>query len=85
MRIAGYIEHPVCKITVFAWSEKYIVKVEIGLFEQAYKFRQADFNSWEDLKPLFDEAFMADILETFKKMSGDAMASDKRLQSKGKA
>ena len=54
MRIAGYIEHPVCKITVFAWSEKYIVKVEIGLFEQAYKFRQADFNSWEDLKPLFD-------------------------------
>lgn len=85
MRIAGYIEHPVCKITVFSWSEKYIVKVEVGLFEQAYKFRQADFASWEDLKPMFDADFMSNILETFKKMSGDAVAAAKRMQSGGKA
>lgn len=85
MRIVGYIEHPILKISVFSWSEKYIVKIEAGLFEQSYKFRQADFPNWEDLKVFFDQAMISDIMDTFKKMSNDASASAKRIQSSGKA
>ncbi|HNF70328.1 MAG TPA: hypothetical protein PLL28_13190 [Chitinophagales bacterium] len=85
MRIVGYIEHPVLKISVFSWSEKYIVKIEAGLFEQSYKFRQADFGQWEDLKAFFDADMISDIMTTFKKMSADASASAKRLSSSGKA
>lgn len=85
MRVVGFIEHPVLKISVFSWSEKYIVKVEAGMFEQAYKFRQADFAQWEDLKAFFDKEMLADVMATFKKMSDDAMRSAKRAQSSGKA
>jgi len=85
MRTLGFIEHPVLKISVFGWSEKYLVKIEAGLFEQTYKFRQADFNSWEDLRGFFDKPMLDDILTTFRKMSDDAMRAAKRLQSHGTA
>lgn len=49
MRILGSIPHPQFKISVFSWSEKYIVKIEAGHFEQTYKFKEADFSSWEQL------------------------------------
>ena len=83
MRIVGYIEHPIFKISVFSWSEKYIVKVEAGLFEQSYKFREADFNSWEELKEFFTPAMLADIHATFKKMSEDAQRAAKTFSTRG--
>jgi len=83
MRIIATIDHPVLKISVFSWNEKYIVKAEAGLFEQSYKFRQSDFESVEQLKEFFDEAFIANILETFKKMSSDASVAAKRFQTRG--
>lgn len=85
MRVIGYIEHPVFKISVFSWSEKYIVKIEAGFFEQAYKFRQADFENWEDLKAFFDTAMLEDVMVTFKKMAEDAKRSAARIQQQGKA
>jgi hypothetical protein len=64
MRIAGYIEHPILKITIFQMEGKFTVKFETGLFEIAYKFRQeADLNSVEDIHQLVDEAFTAQVLE----------------------
>lgn len=85
MRTLGFIEHPVLRISVFSWSEKYLVKVEAGLFEQTYKFRQTDFTSWEDLKAFFDQPMLDDIMATFKKMSEDGMQAAKRMQGRGTA
>lgn len=82
MRIIGTIEHPVLKISIFGWNEKYIVKAEAGLFEQSYKFRQDDFTDVASLKLFFDEIMMNDILQTFKKMSADASNAAKRMQRK---
>ncbi|MBK7870450.1 MAG: hypothetical protein IPJ74_07085 [Saprospiraceae bacterium] len=42
MRIIGYIEHPVLKITVFKMDNKISIKFESGLYEQTYKFRSGD-------------------------------------------
>lgn len=83
MRIVGVIEHPVFKISVFSWSEKYIVKIEAGLFEQTYKFRESDFNGWEDLKEFFNESMIQDINATFKKMADDAMGAARRYSTRG--
>lgn len=83
MRTLGFIEHPVYKISVFMWSEKYIVKVEAGLFEISYKFREGDFSSWEQLKELFDEALMNEIGNTFKKMSADMQSAAGRFVKRG--
>ncbi len=83
MRIVGTIEHPVFKISIFSWNEKYIVKLEAGLFEQSYKFRESDFASWEDLKAFFNEAMLADVHNTFKKMSEDAQRAAKIYSTRG--
>jgi hypothetical protein len=64
MRIAGYIEHPVLKITIFHMEDKFTVKFESGLFELAYKFRiDAAINTVEDIHKLVDEAFVTSVLE----------------------
>lgn len=80
MRILGSIPHKVFKISVFSWNEKYLVKVEAGFFEQTYKFREADFSSWEQLIPFFDEVMLTEVHATFKKMAADAMSAAKRMQ-----
>ncbi|MBC8046824.1 MAG: hypothetical protein H7Y00_08515 [Fimbriimonadaceae bacterium] len=71
MRVIGYIEHPVYKISVFSWSEKYIVKIEAGFFEQSYKFRYDEFSNWEELKLVFDEVMIEAIRKTFMQMGKD--------------
>ena len=42
MRIIGFVDHRAYKISIFSWSEKYIIKIEAGYFEQSYKFKQED-------------------------------------------
>jgi len=79
MRIIGTIDHPVFKISIFSWNEKYIVKIEAGLFEQSYKFRQDDFKSADELKEFFDSTLLHDINETFRKMSGNASEAAQRF------
>lgn len=83
MRIIGTIDHPIFKISIFSWNEKYIIKAEAGLFEQSYKFRQDDFKDIEQIKEFFDEALINQMHETFKKMSSDASAAAKRFQTRG--
>ena len=70
MRIAGYIEHPILKITIFKMDNKWSVKFETGLFEQTYKFRASDeLNDLEDIQKLVDETFIAGVLEELNTMN----------------
>lgn len=78
MRIVGYIDHPAYKISVFSWSEKYIVKIEAGFFEQSYKFPQEGYSSWQDLKVYFDEPMIEKVRQTFMEMSAGLKDSFKR-------
>ena len=69
MRIIGYIEHPILKITIFQMEGKFTVKLESGLFEQAYKFRAgAAISGAEDIRKLVDEGFIAAVLEEMNRM-----------------
>ena len=70
MRIIGYIEHPVLKITAFKMDNKLSVKFESGLFEQTYKFRESNqLSTFEDIQKLVDEPFIDAVLEELKTMN----------------
>ena len=68
MRIVGEIPHDVCKITLFSWNNRYLIKVELGLLEQTYKVNQFYIGSEADLFKLVDESFISDALDRFKEM-----------------
>lgn len=42
MRTLGEIAHPACKISMFSWNGKYLVKFEQGFCEQTYKFEHLE-------------------------------------------
>lgn len=70
MRIIGYIEHPVMKITVFKDNGKLSAKFETGLFEQTYKFREMDsMKNLVDVKGLVDAEYQARVIENFQVMN----------------
>lgn len=68
MRIIGEIPHPLCKITLFAWNNRYLIKLERGLLEQTYKINQFDLTSENDLISLTDSPFIQDALACFEAM-----------------
>lgn len=78
MRIAGHIEHPVLKITIFQMDNRFTVKFEDGTLEQAYKFRQSEtINSAADIRQLVDAQFIQDVLQQMKALRNihqDALA-----------
>ncbi len=61
------------KIALYTWNEKYIVKIEAGLYEQIYKISEMDFLGGEgEIRALFtDDAFLKTILERFRQMHQD--------------
>ena len=59
MRIAGHIDHPKMKVTIFQMENKFAVKFEDGLLEQTYKFRAGgDIQSVQSIKQLVDATFL---------------------------
>ena len=69
MRIIGNIDHPELKITIFKNDNRLSVKLESGLYEQTYKFRDGEgIENAEDVEKLFDAAFMERVLEMLRTM-----------------
>ena len=71
MRVVAEIPHPACKITIFAWNQKYIFKFETSLFEQTYKVAETDLTGEESVNELITDQFMAKVLDRFKEMDSD--------------
>jgi hypothetical protein len=67
VRNLGEIQHPACKISLFAWNNKYIVKFEQGLVEQTLKFETLEFDGGEDeIRRRLTDDFILNVIETFK-------------------
>lgn len=80
MRIIGYLDHPVLKITVFKMDNKYSVKFETGLYEQIYKFREGEAsNGMEDVTKIVDAAFCEAVLQAFNAMHAIKNQAQARL------
>ncbi len=80
MRTIAEIPHPNLKITVFQWNGKYIVKIEIGQFEQTYKIGEMDVQGLEGIKNLLNDDFLESVMERFLEMREDFHRSYNRLQ-----
>jgi hypothetical protein len=68
MRVVGEIRHPELKITIFHWNNRYLIKLEAGLFEQTFKVQEYDVASEEDVKKLVTEEFIQSAINRFNQM-----------------
>ncbi len=68
MRTIAEISHSACKITVFSWNSKYLIKLEKDMLEQTYKVSEWEVSGADDLRKLLDEAFMGQVLKRFEEM-----------------
>lgn len=71
MKQLADIPHPSCKITLYAWNNKYIVKVEQGMLEQTYKVSELEVLGEVDVREMVSEAFLEKVLKRFEAMQAD--------------
>ena len=80
MRVVREIAHPHCRITIYAWNNRYLIKLEQGLLEQTYKIDQSDISNEEELLKLLDQNFIDDALERFGQMHQSFLAARTRIE-----
>jgi len=68
MRIVKEITGRPCKITVFSWNEKYLIKLESGPFEQTFKVSEMDVIE-EELDDILSDTFLNEALKRFDDMA----------------
>ncbi len=69
MRIIGEILHPECKISLFSWNNRYLIKLEQGLFEQTFKIDQFELSNESELQKMINEEFIRQALDRFESMT----------------
>ena len=75
MRVVGQIPHPACKITLFHWNNRYLIKFEAGHLEQTFKVDQFSIGSEQDLEKIVNEEFIKDTLTRFEGMNDSFIKS----------
>jgi|TARA_R100000027_G_scaffold6409_1_gene5087 hypothetical protein len=71
MRVIGELPNDFCKISLFQWNEKYLVKFELGLYEQTFKIDEYEVADVEELKSLISEDFIKKVMQRFDNMHAD--------------
>jgi hypothetical protein len=71
MRVIAEIPHPKYKIQIFNYNAKYIVKIELGQFEQLFKIAETDVSDIEEIKTMITEKLLRNSLDRFLTMRED--------------
>lgn len=71
MRLIKDIPHDRYKIQVFNYNGKYIVKIELGQFEQTYKIGETDVHGLEDVERMITQELLTNALGRFVEMRTD--------------
>lgn len=79
MRIIGEIAHPTCRITLFHWNNRYLIKLEKDYLEQTFKINQFDLASEKDLNTIVSEEFINDAVARFQAMEQSLFKSIENL------
>lgn len=69
MRVLKDYSIPGCKVTLFHWNNRYLVKLEQGYLEQTFKINQFDIAGEDQLEKLLDETFLGQALSRFSEMA----------------
>lgn len=68
MKTITEIHHPNCKISIFLWNNKYLIKFEQDSLEQTYKLNQFDVLNEDELKNRLNDEFITRALKRFEEM-----------------
>ncbi len=68
MRVVGEIPHSDCKITIFSWNNRYLIKLEQGLLEQTFKVNEFDLSGEAEVYQIVDQLFIQEALQRFAEM-----------------
>ena len=72
MRIIAELPHPDMRITIMSMNQKFIVKMEKGVYEQIFKVAETDLTDGvNSVFELLDDDFLTRIAERFKEMNRD--------------
>ena len=78
MRLVREIPHPDCKITIFSWNNRYLIKLEQGLLEQTFKIPEMDVTGEEELLSVIDAEFLHQASDRFQYMGQSLYEARKR-------
>ncbi len=71
MRLIKDIPHERYKIQIHSYNSKYIVKIELGQFEQVYKISEMDLGSLDELERMITDDLLSNALKRFIDMRSD--------------
>lgn len=71
MRLVKEVPHERYKIQIFQYNGKYIVKIELGQFEQTFKIGETDVSGIEDVENLITPLILSNSLKRFVEMRSD--------------
>ena len=72
MRIIAELPHPEFKVSILNMNSKYIIKIEQGNLEQAYKIAEADLlDGVNSIFEFLDEEFLKTVSARFAEMRKD--------------
>ncbi len=72
-----------CKVTLYHWNNRYIIKLEHGLLEQTFKVSEFDVLDEAELLRLLDAEFVQQALNRFTDMGQSIHAALERAQDAG--
>ena len=78
MRLIKDSPHERYKIQVFNYNSKYIVKIELGQFEQTFKIGETDVFGLEDVERMITPELLSNALKRFVEMRSDWEAAFKQ-------
>jgi len=68
VRIVKEIPNSKCKITVFSWNGKFLIKLENGGFEQTFKVSELDVLE-QELDEILNDTFITEAIQRFDEMA----------------
>ena len=71
MRVIKEIQHQLCRITIFQWNGKYLIKFEQDNLEQTYKIDEFDVLNVKAVESIISEDFIRRIAGRFREMNTD--------------
>ena len=71
MRLVKEVPHEKYKIQIFQYNGKYIVKIELGQFEQTFKIGETDVFGLEDVEQMITQELLSNCLKRFVEMRTD--------------
>jgi hypothetical protein len=71
MRTVKEIPHERYKIQILNYNSKYILKIELGQFEQSFKIGESDIATLDELENMVTPELLSNCLKRFLEMRSD--------------